>query len=975
MHNNEMKFLSVTLLLVLFYFISLTNSQTTDDEKPISELLLSEYHNYELMKKLLENFQKSYPHISKLYSIGKSVENRDLLVFQITDQIDRIEPGEPMFKYVGNIHGDETVGREMLISLIYHLLNNYGKDARITNLINSTNIFIMPSANPDGFEKVKEGSCDYSNGRHNAHDIDLNRNFPDQFDPKVNLENMFLSREPETVALMKWILSNKFVLSANLHGGALVASYPYDDSNTHKQSGFYSSSPDDKVFKHLAQVYSQSHRTMHEGKSCDEFFPGGITNGAKWYDVPGGMQDFNYIHSNCFEITLELSCCKYPPASRLKTEWEHNRDALVNYLAQVHLGVKGFVTDKLDSTILNSDQIYGTPLKNAIISVEGINYNVTTSMYGDYWRLLTPGVYKVTATANGYKRMTQQIEVFADHPTVLNFTLEREVLPENTFSQVDLNKLVSKIDLLIDASKRESIFLNSVEPQKFVHHTHDEMHGLMERISKKCAAISKLYSFGKSVNGANLYAMILSDNPSIHEQGEPEFKYIGNIHGDEVLGRELLILLMDYICENYGRNEFITDLVDSTRIHIIPTVNPDGYARTRGKYPDGRLNANKVDLNRNFPSPYKNSLAKSNTNKIISTLKQANNIAEEVIQPETRALMEWSSYFPFVLSANLHSGAVVVNYPYDDNLNGAQVDTPSPDDSVFKMISKSYSMAHTEMFKGIQCSITDKFQDGITNGAAWYAARGSMQDWNYLNTNNLEVTIELSCEKWIDESQLEKYWKANKYALFSYIGQIHKGVRGVVLDEYSNKPISNVTIQIVGNSHNTSTYIYGDFWRILTKGSYSLILSHPSYETKKIDFKVDSGSATFLNITLRQIVGKYEKITQNISKVVSKNNMTILIAGVVLISLSSILLMLGCYHKRRSSNGDKRSRFRLDANFSTAGFHRYDQLVNSEEETEILSTSSGSKKSSGKATSNDDSKKLLFTDDEEDEEEDKIFVR
>ena len=61
--------------------------------------------------------------------------------------------------------------------------------------------------------------------RYNENGTDLNRNFPDQHYPNVPPSGF---REKETLLVMKWLTDHQFILSANLHGGALLANYPYD---------------------------------------------------------------------------------------------------------------------------------------------------------------------------------------------------------------------------------------------------------------------------------------------------------------------------------------------------------------------------------------------------------------------------------------------------------------------------------------------------------------------------------------------------------------------------------------------------------------------------------------------------------------------------------------------------------------------------------------------------------------------------
>ncbi|XP_006001883.2 carboxypeptidase N catalytic chain [Latimeria chalumnae] len=392
------------------------------------------HHRYEDMVRALLMVQNECPYITKLYSVGRSVQGRHLFVLEFSDYPGIHELLEPEFKYIGNMHGNEVLGRELLIQLSQFLCEEYRRgNTRILQLIQDTRIHIMPSMNPDGYEVAADQGPDtngYLTGRNNANRWDLNRNFPDlntivyynekNGGPNHHIplpDNWKKQVEPETLAVINWMKSYNFVLSANLHGGAVVANYPYDKSRDGRgyRRTSYSQSPDDELFKKLAKTYSYAHGWMHHGFNCGDYFENGITNGASWYSLSKGMQDFNYLHTNCFEITLELSCNKFPRQEELEREWLGNREALVTYMEEIHKGIKGMVFDENNNGI-----------KNAVIAVAGINHDITSGEGGDYFRLLLPGTYTVTASAAGYHRQTIEVTVGPADATVVNFRLKAD---------------------------------------------------------------------------------------------------------------------------------------------------------------------------------------------------------------------------------------------------------------------------------------------------------------------------------------------------------------------------------------------------------------------------------------------------------------------------------------------------------------------------------------------------------------------
>ncbi|XP_035919565.1 carboxypeptidase M-like isoform X3 [Anopheles stephensi] len=397
----------------LYTFDNLSVAQDPRAYRPDVGALDFVYHNHDEMTRYLRATTARYPNLTALYSIGKSAQGRDLWVLVVSASPYEHMLGKPDVKYIGNIHGNEAVGRELLLHLIQYLVSSYGSDPYIKWLLDNTRIHILPSLNPDGYAASKEGTCDGGQGRYNSRGFDLNRNFPDYF--KQNNKRS----QPETEAVKDWISKIQFVLSGSLHGGALVVSYPYDNTPNaifHSYLSQPSLTPDDDVFKHLSLTYANNHGKMSRGVACktaSPSFENGITNGAAWYPLTGGMQDFNYVWHGCMEVTLEVSCCKFPPAYELRKYWDDNQMSLIKFLAEAHRGVQGFIMDPT-----------GNPVERAQLKIKGRDIGFTTTKYGEFWRILLPGVYKLEVFADGFVPKDVDFMIVEQHPTLLNVTLQ-----------------------------------------------------------------------------------------------------------------------------------------------------------------------------------------------------------------------------------------------------------------------------------------------------------------------------------------------------------------------------------------------------------------------------------------------------------------------------------------------------------------------------------------------------------------------
>ncbi|MBS4014628.1 MAG: carboxypeptidase regulatory-like domain-containing protein [Bacteroidetes bacterium] len=329
---------------------------------------------------------------------------------------------------------------------------------------------------------------------------------------------------------------------------------------------------------------------------------------------------------------------------------------------------------------------------------------------------------------------------------------------------------------------------------------------MMNQFETDFPNLCKIHNIGSSVSGRDLlFAKISSD---VNENNaKHQFMYTSTMHGDETTGFVLMLRLIDYLLTNYGVKDDITELLDNVEIWICPNENPDGTYTNDNSTVNGatRSNANGYDLNRNYPNP-----VNSPSNQ----------------QAETIAMMNFVEDKYFTMSANMHGGIELVNFPFDSWTSSVRMHA---DHNWWVKVSREYAdSAQYYSPSGYMTAF-----GGITHGGDWYVVYGSRQDYMNWYKNTRELTLELSNTKLLSPSSLPAHWNYNYRSFLNYIKQSTYGIHGVVTDKDTGDPLQAM-VTIMGhdkfNSEVYSSHIHGYFARPILAGTYNVRFSKYGYD-------------------------------------------------------------------------------------------------------------------------------------------------
>ncbi len=231
---------------------------------------------------------------------------------------------------------------------------------------------------------------------------------------------------------------------------------------------------------------------------------------------------------------------------------------------------------------------------------------------------------------------------------------------------------------------------------------------------------------GTSVQGRPIYALHIARKDGIDR---PQALVTANIHAGEVISSRVALGAATRLVRADGKEAWISSLLDSTEIWIVPVLNPDGYHRVistngKGGKIGTRKNAGGVDLNRNFPlsvdAKSRHPLAGNRRPK--STYYMG---PKPLSEPESRAIADLQAQHGFYAAINLHSVAGKFIYPY------CHTKQPAPHEQQLKAMGQAFTARQPHQAYPVSRSY------------AWYPTLGDLDDFLYIDHGVMSATVEV----------------------------------------------------------------------------------------------------------------------------------------------------------------------------------------------------------------------------------------
>lgn len=447
------------------------------------------YRNYEQMLSELQAIAAAHPDICKLYDIGntwgkKYLEkgnanyadyNHEIWAMKVSDNV-KIEEDEPSVYYMGEHHAREPISMEMTMTILYQIVENYGKDQDITKRVNDTQIWFVPLVNPNGHRVVttqadvwwrknirdnnRNGQFDvvdaqYGNG---PDGVDLNRNYgfgwgdvgtSDDPSDVVYHGNEPWS-EPEIKAIKHLLDTHHFLAGITYHTYSELVMYPYG-------ADYNVTGPDRDALEELAVEMAVTIPATTQPH-------GHYDPGPAWglYPTTGDLCDYAYGQHGIFSYTIEMADEFIPAADRVEGICNDNLEAAMILLNRPwRATLTGHVIDAKTGEPVEAevfihtidDQMDGADDQLTEGTPEFRFPYRSNKEYGRYYRMLKEGLYDVSFHAPGYESVTRQnILITASGQTALEIRMEKAGCPVNNVSCEDIAAGIAGGSLFIPLS-------------------------------------------------------------------------------------------------------------------------------------------------------------------------------------------------------------------------------------------------------------------------------------------------------------------------------------------------------------------------------------------------------------------------------------------------------------------------------------------------------------------------------------------